>query len=148
MQPETFGRDFPGTLMATSSQTITARRSPSQWRGVLVVAAVTLFGTGLSQARASCGDYLHSGPTTSKSPVAKPMEMPSPSPCSHGRCDKGPTPMPIPSAPVPAPVIDDLATMGWSLPGRLIATPTRYDRDLRDLARPGYPSRIDRPPRS
>ncbi|MBO09579.1 MAG: hypothetical protein CMJ68_02325 [Planctomycetaceae bacterium] len=115
---------------------------------MLVVATVTLFGTGLSQARASCGDYLHSGPTTSQSPVTKPIELPSRSPCSHGRCDKRPAPMPIPSAPVPAPVTDDLATMGWSLPGRLTAGPVRFGRDSRDPARPGHPSRIDRPPRS
>ena len=118
-----------------------------RWGEVVVVAGLVLCGVGVSQARASCGDYLHGGPTTTDPAGARPLGTPVQSPCSHGRCDRAPAPMPAPPAPAPNPVSDDVTVVVRMLTSHLPGDSTRLDRVSRERTRPGHPSRIDRPPR-
>jgi len=133
--------------MITSNHQNTVWSRLPRWREVLVIAGLVLGGVEISQARASCGDYLHNGPTTTDPTGAKPLDTPAQSPCSHGRCDRAPAPMPVPAAPAPNPVSDDVTVVAWPLTSHLPGDSTRLDRVTQERIRPGHFSRIDRPPR-
>ena len=137
----------PATDMSTSNLQHTERSQRRRWHRMLAVAGVLLLGAELSQARASCGDYLHNGSTTSESTRAGSPQATLPSPCEHGRCDSDPIPTPLPPATPPNTPTDDVTDVEWTRRGHSHPQTCRLDRDLLDPARPGHPVRIDRPPR-
>ena len=119
--------------------------------GVLVaVAAVMLGGQLDSEAKASCGDYLHSNAATA-SPTAssdsEPAAFPAEFPCQHGQCDSVPPPMPVPPAPAPTSHNDKVSDVGRTTVDEASCASDLLDDSGDDRGRPGHRSRIERPPR-
>ncbi|HAB11791.1 MAG TPA: hypothetical protein DCE47_08890 [Planctomycetaceae bacterium] len=121
--------------------------------GVLAaMAGVMLGGQLVSEARASCGDYLHSNSTAAmttpiESGDSKPAGTPAESPCQNGHCDNAPSPMPVPPAPAPTSQNDEVSDVGWTAVDGSPSASARLDDSGDDRGRPGHRSRIERPPR-
>ena len=123
--------------------------------GVLAAVAVLMLGGRLvSEAEASCGDYLHSKSTVAvTAPIESgdtvPADTPAESPCQHGHCDNAPPPIPVPSAPAPAPTShnDEVSDVGRTAVDGSSSAAVRLDDSGDDHGQAGHRLRIERPPR-
>ena len=103
-----------------------------------------------SEAKASCGDYLHSNAATAsptESSDSEPADFPAESPCQHGQCDSVPPPMPVPPAPAPTSHNDKVSDVGRTTVDESSCASDLLDDSGDDRGRPGHRSRIERPPR-
>jgi hypothetical protein len=133
--------------MNTSRYLHSERSKLRRWQRVLAVAGVLLLGAEVSEARASCGDYLHNGSTASSTAAAGSPHVPAQSRCKYGRCEGDPIPTRVPPAPVQNAPTDDVTDVEWTTAYHSTRQSSRLDRATLDPTRPGHPVRIDRPPR-
>jgi len=159
---DTFNRPRPDRVeQETSSQVSpmpaprhqTTVRSALPRLGVLAaVAGLMLGGRLVSEAEASCGDYLHSKSTGAvTAPIESgdtvPSDTPAESPCQHGRCDNPPPPIPVPSAPAPTSHNDEVSDVGRTAVDGSSSAAVRLDDSGDDRGQAGHRLRIERPPR-
>jgi hypothetical protein len=126
-------------------------RLPSNWQrptAMLIANLLAVLLVGISDVQASCGDYLHADSASFNTTSQRTSQQtPQQRPCQHGRCDRSPSPMPVPTAPASNKTSDNVTVVAQPHLGHEPDTLCQVAHSDQLHARSGHHSRIDRPPR-